>query len=203
LVNPYRHIPEVNHGSTESSMSYVINRLIDMPGQTYISLSHGRPAHLSPNTIQTVCYKLVTEGICEKEGHGDTALFRITPHGLDKLPKDFNTQGRPGAGGAGQARNGSTHSKGPGSVSQLPIEARAPLAPVKGKPAELHEGAVIKRSGHLGAVPMKEGLPAEIKAAVEAQYNGPMVILLVGEKPRQYPVAIAKQMYAQLKEFFG
>jgi hypothetical protein len=200
MANPQRNIPDVNHGSTQSAKAYVIERLIDKPSQTYVSLMHGRPAHLSTSTIQNTCYGLAAAGILTKEGHGDTALFRITPNGLELLPKDFNSEGRPGAGAAGESRNGSTHSNGPAAVSRLPVEHRTPLAPVKGAPVDLGD-RIIKRAGHLGAVPAKPVDPA-IKAQVEAQYTGPVVGILVGGKLRHYPVSVAKEMYKQLKEFF-
>jgi hypothetical protein len=200
MPNPQRNIPDVNHSSSQSAKGYIIDRLIDKPGQTYISLAYGRPAHVTPSTIQTACYTLTTAGVLTKEGHGDTAIFRVAQDGLGKLSPNFDGKGRPGAGGAGEERDGSTHTKGPAGVSRLPVEHRAPLTPVKGAPIDLGDRA-IKRTGHLGAVPPKQPDP-EVKAAIEAQYTGPVVGILVGGKLRHYPVSIAKEMYKQLKEFF-
>jgi hypothetical protein len=193
---------DVNEGSNQSAWSYVVDKLIDKPGQTMLSLCFGRPAHLSPRSIEATLYALAKKGILERNGKGQTALWRVSKSGLDNVKASWSHQGLPGAG-QGQ-RGQRSDSKGFAGVARLEPEQRAPLSPLKGKPVELHEDApVIKPGGHFTPVtPPKEGPSPEAIKAAEASYVGPHVIVDWGGTARKLPLAVAKSLHKQLKEFF-
>jgi hypothetical protein len=199
-------VAAVNTGSNQSGWSYIVDRLIDQPGQSYVSLAHGRPAHLSPRSIEALCYSMAKLGILEKQGKGGSAMFRVARDGLDRVPSGWRHEGLPGNGQF--ERNKAAASK-PAAVARLAPEARAPLSPVKGKPVELHDDApVLKPGGHFQGVDLKTGgaspeaLQLAAKVAAEKAYTEATIILIVGETPRRFPISVAKSLYRQLKDIF-
>ena len=110
--------------------------------------------------------------------------------------------------GVGQGeRERGENAKGPAAVARLPVEQRAPLAPLKGKPVELPDGVVKTPSGRFLVVkdppptPAPAPAPEAVKAA-EARYTEACIVLIIGDKPRQYPISVAKSLYKQLREIF-
>jgi hypothetical protein len=197
---------DVNHGSNQSGWSYIVDRLIDKPGQTFVSLAHGRPAHLNARSIEALCYTLTKLGVLEKSGKGGSALFRVAKFGLERIPANWRHEGLPGAG---FGERGQAKGKGPAAVARLAPEDRAPLSPLKGRPVELPDSAPTPRPSDLGAIELKAGgaspeaLQAAQKARAEAAYTEATIILIQGGQPRRYPISVAKEMHRQLKEIFG
>jgi len=189
--------------STQSCWSYIVDRLIDIPGQTIASLAVGRPDHLSDKSIEAVAFKLAKDGILIREGRGMASLFRVAPNGLDRIPNTWRHEGSPGNGQNPRAQR--SHTKGFGDVAKLPPEARAPLSPLKGKPVELPDKVITTPSGKHLIMPPEAPRPApspEAVKAAEAKYIGPTVTIVVGGKPRAYPLAVAKEIYRELRAFF-
>jgi hypothetical protein len=201
---PLSMTDDVNYGSNQSGWSYIVDRLIDKPGQTFVSLAHGRPYHLNPRSIEALCYTLTKLGVLEKSGKGGSALFRVAKLGLERIPSNWRHEGLPGAGLGDRDK---ANSAGPAAVARLDPKDRAPLSPVKGKPVELHESAPTKKPDHLNPVLATGGASPEAmqlaaKVAAEKAYTEPTIILIVGETPRRFPTSVAKSLYKQLKEIY-
>jgi hypothetical protein len=203
IANPSAFPPSTNT-SGQSGWSYIVDRLIDRPGQTYVTLAHTRPEHLSPRSIEALCYLMAKMGILTREGRGTEALFRVAANGLDKIPSRWRHEGLPGNGQ--HLRSHGDKSQGFGGVAKLAPEARPALSPLKGKPVELADNIMKTPSGKFIVIPDAPAPPATLKPetikAAEEAYTEACIVALVGGKPRRFPISVAKSLYQQFKEIF-